>query len=78
MLFLITKGLIREESYQLVQASAMKTWESIGKKRGKTFLENLYANKFVKKVIKKKELEKMFDNSSYTKHINYTFKKIFK
>ena len=78
MLFLITKGLIREESYQLVQASAMKTWESIGKQRGKTFLENLYANKFVKKVIKKKELEKMFDNSSYTKHINYTFKKIFK
>tara|TARA_A100001015_G_scaffold321532_1_gene452781 strand:+ start:3250 stop:4557 length:1308 start_codon:yes stop_codon:yes gene_type:complete len=77
MLFLITKGLTREESYELVQSSAMKTWKKIGKKNGKSFLENLYSDDFIKKNIKKKQLASLFDNKSYIKQVDYTFRRIF-
>ena len=78
MLFLISKGLSREKSYEIVQSSAMKTWRSIGKVRGKSFLENLLINDFIKKNVKKTELKKLFNLKDYTKELNYTFKKIFK
>ena len=78
MLFLISKGLSREKSYEIVQSSAMKTWRSIGKVRGKSFLENLLMNDFIKKNVKKTELKRLFNLKDYTKELNYTFKKIFK
>tara|TARA_X000000950_G_scaffold179540_1_gene217769 strand:+ start:916 stop:2223 length:1308 start_codon:yes stop_codon:yes gene_type:complete len=78
MLFLISKGLLREQSYSIVQSCAMKTWKGIDKRNGKTFLENLCSDKFIKEKIKKRELERMFNNKAYIKYVDYSFKRIFK
>ena len=77
MLFLISKGLLREQSYSIVQSCAMKTWKGIDKKNGKTFFENLCSDKFIKEKIKKKELERMFNNKAYIQYVDYSFKRIF-
>ena len=78
MLFLISKGLLREQSYSIVQSCAMKTWKGIDKRNGKTFLENLCSDKFIKEKIKKRELERMFNNKAYIEYVDYSFKRIFK
>ena len=78
MLFLISKGLLREQSYSIVQSCAMKTWKGIDKRNGKTFLENLCSDKFIKEKIKKRELERMFNNKAYIKYVDYSFKRIFR
>ena len=45
MLKLISKGLLREEAYGLVQQNAMKTWKNINSKNSKSFYHNLSNDK---------------------------------
>ncbi len=45
MLELISKGLLREEAYGLVQQNAMKTWKNINSKNSKSFYHNLSNDK---------------------------------
>ena len=78
MLKLISKGLLREEAYELVQQSAMKTWKNINSKNSKSFYYNLSHDKKVSSLLKNKELKSIFNNKTYLKNINVIYKRIFK
>ena len=78
MLKLIDKGVSREDAYQIVQESAMKTWNSIRTNKKKSFLSFLLSNKKATSKIKKEEIKKIFDNKLYIKNINHIFKNVFK
>ena len=77
MLKLISKGLLREEAYELVQQNAMKTWKNINSKNSKSFYYNLINDKKVSSLIKNKELRSIFNNKTYLKNINVIYKRIF-
>ena len=76
MLKLIDK-VSRENAYQIVQESAMKTWNSIRTNKKKSFLSFLLSNKKATSKIKKEEIKKIFDNKLYIKNINHIYKKCF-
>ena len=78
MLKLISKGLLREEAYGLVQQNAMKTWKNINSKNSKSFYHNLSNDKEVSNLLKNKELKSIFNNKTYLKNINVIYKRIFK
>ena len=78
MLKLISKGLLREEAYRLVQQNAMKTWKNINSKNSKSFYHNLSNDKKVNSLLKNKELRSIFNNKTYLKNINVIYKRIFK
>ena len=78
MLKLISKGLLREEAYELVQRNAMKTWKNINSKNSKSFYHNLSNDKKVSSLLKNKELKNIFNNKTYLKNINVIYKRIFK
>ena len=78
MLKLISKGLLREEAYGLVQQNAMKTWKSINSKNSKSFYHNLSNDKEISNLLKNKELKSIFNNKTYLKNINVIYKRIFK
>ncbi len=78
MLKLISKGLLREEAYGLVQQNAMKTWKNINSKNSKSFYHNLSNDKKVSSLLKNKELRSIFNNKTYLKNINVIYKRIFK
>ena len=78
MLKLISKGLLREEAYGLVQQNAMKTWKNINSKNSKSFYHNLSNDKKVSNLLKNKELKSIFNNKTYLKNINVIYKRIFK
>ena len=77
MLKLISKGLLREEAYGLVQQNAMKTWKNINSKNSKSFFYNLSNDKKVSSLLKNKELRSIFNNKTYLKNINVIYKRIF-
>ena len=77
MLKLISKGLLREEAYGLVQQNAMKTWKNINSKNSKSFYYNLSKDKEVISLLKNKELKSIFNNKTYLKNIDVIFKRIF-
>ena len=77
MLKLISKGLLREEAYGLVQQNAMKTWKNINSKNSKSFYHNLSNDKKVSSLLKNKELKSIFNNKTYLKNINVIYKRIF-
>ena len=77
MLKLISKGLLREEAYGLVQLNAMKTWKNINSKNSKSFYHNLSNDKKISSLLKNKELKSIFNNKTYLKNINVIYKRIF-
>jgi adenylosuccinate lyase len=72
MLALIDKGLGREDSYNIVQKIAMKSW-----KEEVDFKKLLLKDKGVKKYLTAKEIQDIFDLSYYLKNIDYIFKRVF-
>ena len=78
MLKLISKGLLREEAYGLVQQNAMKTWKNINSKNSKSFYYNLSKDKKITSLLNNKELKKIFNNKTYLKNIDVIYKRIFK
>ena len=78
MLKLISKGLLREEAYGLVQQNAMKTWKNINSKNSRSFYHNLSNDKKVSSLLKNKELKNIFNNKTYLKNINVIYERIFK
>lgn len=71
LLLLTEKGVSREEAYKIVQNCAMEVWNN-----EKTNLKDeLLKNESVKKYISKDELEKVFDNSTLLKNIDYIFER---
>ncbi len=79
LLFLISKGIDREEAYVLVQDNAMKTWKQIDRKKNKkSFFYFLSNDKRITRLTNKKDLKKVFNNQDYTKYVDFIFTRVFK
>jgi adenylosuccinate lyase len=77
LLALIRKGLTREEAYDLVQRSAMKTWEVKHAGRADAdFLEVLQNDPAVAKHFEKGELEQLCSFEFHFKEVKNRFKKL--
>ena len=74
MLKLISKGLLREDAYSLVQRNAMKTWGEIGKKSENSFLYFLSKDKIIRKTLNIKDLKEIFNNVKETIQFQILFK----
>ena len=72
MLALVDKGLSRERAYEIVQNNAMKSW-----KTGNQFRKLLSQDREVRKYLKAKEIESIFDLKYYLKNVDYIFKRVF-
>ncbi len=70
MLALANKGLHRQKAYEMVQISAMQTWES-----GIPFLDSLKENKELMQYFTDLELEKLFSYEEVMNGVDYIFKK---
>lgn len=73
LLKLTEKGLSREDSYSIVQKTAMKSW-----KEKKPFQDLLKKEKMITGYLSEKEIDKLFDMKFYTKNVDYIFKRVFK
>ncbi|MBI4684080.1 MAG: adenylosuccinate lyase [Nitrospirae bacterium] len=73
LLALTGKGMSRENAYEVVQRNAMKSWKS-----SIEFKALLSKDKDVKRYLKSKELEQIFDLKYYLKNVDYIFKRVFK
>jgi adenylosuccinate lyase len=72
MLALVDKGLSRERAYEIVQNNAMKSW-----KTGSQFRKLLSKDREVRKYLKAKEIDNIFDLKYYLKNVDYIFKRVF-
>ena len=73
LLALVDKGITREEAYKLVQKNAMQSWT-----KGKDFLTLLKKDKKIGILLKKNEIEKIFNLKAQFKSVDIIFKRIFK
>ena len=73
LLALVDKGIAREEAYKLVQKNAMQSWT-----KGKDFLTLLKKDKKIGALLKKNEIEKIFNLKAQFKNVDIIFKRIFK
>ena len=74
LLALTQAGLSREESYALVQRSAMKVWESDGQL---SLLDLLKADPEVTQRLSADELSALFDLGYHFKHVDTIFERLF-
>ncbi len=72
LLALTGKGMSRENAYTVVQRNAMKSWS-----KGIEFKKLLLKDKDIKKYLKSKDIEKIFDLKYYLKNVDYIFKRVF-
>lgn len=72
LLALTQSGFSREEAYQTVQKNAMKVWQGIGQ-----FSDLLKSDHEVTKRLPPSEIDKLFDLSYHTKHIDTIFNRVF-
>lgn len=70
LLFLIGKGLSREESYRIVQKNAMLSWEN-----HEDFKDLIKNDPEILKLANVDEIEKLFDKSYYLKYVDDIFKR---
>ena len=73
LLALVDKGITREEAYKLVQKNAMQSWT-----KGKDFLTLLKKDKKIGTLLKKNEIEKIFNLKAQFRNVDIIFKRIFK
>jgi adenylosuccinate lyase len=72
LLALTQAGVSREDSYRLVQRSAMKVWE-----KGADFKTELLADPEVTAALTPAEIEEKFDLGYHTKHVETIFARVF-
>ncbi|NVJ68894.1 MAG: adenylosuccinate lyase [Alphaproteobacteria bacterium] len=75
LLELTQAGVSREDAYRLVQANAMKVWESRGELQ---LLDLLKADETVTSKVSEAELDELFNMDYHTKHVDTIFKRVFK
>ncbi|HXG37755.1 MAG TPA: adenylosuccinate lyase, partial [Bacteroidota bacterium] len=71
LLELAKKGMRREDAYRVVQAEAMKAWET-----KQNFQELLKNNGEIKKYLSEAELNKLFDLQKSVKNVEYIFQQV--
>jgi adenylosuccinate lyase len=69
---LVDKGMTREEAYRLVQGNAMKAWNQADG----NFKQNLLDDKEVREKLSDKEIDALFDSSSYLKNLDTVFQRL--
>jgi adenylosuccinate lyase len=74
LLALTQAGASREDSYRLVQKSAMRVWESDG---ALSLLELLKADPEVSALLRPDRLEESFDLGYHLKHVDTIFERVF-
>ncbi len=74
MLALTQAGVSREDAYRLVQANAMRVWESRGSVH---LLDLLKADEKVTSKVSEAELDELFNMDYHTKHVDTIFKRVF-
>jgi adenylosuccinate lyase len=72
LLALTQKGMSREDAYAAVQRNAMPVWRGDGQ-----FLDLLTKDKDVSALLTVGELERLFDLSYHTKHVDTVFTRVF-
>lgn len=72
LLALTEKGLTREDAYRLVQKNAMASW-----KKGAEFKKQLLADREIRKVMNKKDIDSIFRLDNYLGNIDYVFRRVF-
>ena len=78
LLLLAKSGLSREESYKVVQRNAMKVWElaASGSNPEITFRRLIEEDEVVAGRLSKSDLDKAFDPSQATKHVDRIFERV--
>lgn len=71
LLFLAKKGLRRQQAYEIVQSSAMKTWQE-----RTPFLDNLLSNEELIKHVDEAELRSLFGFEEIFESVDYIFKRL--
>ena len=71
LLALVDKGMSREDAYKVVQRNAMRSWDF-----GEDFRDLMRADLEAQTSLKLDELEELFDYGYYTRHVDYTFRRI--
>jgi len=71
LLALIGKGVTREESYSMVQDSAMKCWE-----KGSDFIDEVFDNKKILKYMDADEIKKLFNLDHHLRNVDNIFKRL--
>lgn len=74
LLELTQAGVSREDAYRLVQANAMKVWESRGDLQ---LLDLLKADPIVTDKVSAEELDELFNMDYHTKHVDTIFQRVF-
>jgi adenylosuccinate lyase len=69
---LTEKGMSREDAYAIVQKNAMSSW-----KKKKDFKSLLLKDKDVRRYLKAKEIDDIFDLKHYFRNIGYIFNRVF-
>ncbi|HEX4740737.1 MAG TPA: adenylosuccinate lyase [Caulobacteraceae bacterium] len=72
LLALTQKGVAREAAYSIVQSNAMKIWREGGR-----FVDALRAEPQVNAVLSDAELEALFDETPYFRHVDTIFARVF-
>ena len=72
LLKLTEKGMSREDSYSLVQKTAMESW-----KKRTPFRDLLKKEPSITKYLSAKDIDNLFDFKFYTKHVDYIFRRVF-
>jgi adenylosuccinate lyase len=72
LLALTQKGVAREAAYSIVQSNAMTIWREGGR-----FIEALRAEPQVRAVLSEAELEALFDETPYFRHVDTIFARVF-
>lgn len=75
LLELTQAGVSREDAYRLVQANAMKVWESRGKLQ---LLDLLKQDSIVTDKVSPEQLDELFNMDYHTKHVDTIFNRVFK
>jgi adenylosuccinate lyase len=72
LLALTQKGIARETAYSIVQSNAMKIWRDGGR-----FIDALRAEPQVRAVLSETELDALFDETPYFRHVDTIFARVF-
>ncbi|MDZ7824191.1 MAG: adenylosuccinate lyase [Ahrensia sp.] len=79
LLALTQAGVSREDAYRLVQRNAMKVWDAYQQRSSNppVFLDELLADKDVRKALSEEEIRDKFDIGYHTKHVDTIFARVF-
>ncbi len=76
LLALTQVGMSREDSYALVQSTAMKVWDDIQAGKPASFEERIKADPTIQKKVDPKTLKACFDLKYYTRHARKVWKRV--